>query len=216
MNSRDRILGRLRGRTVNPLPAPDATSRAAEAPLEELLQAFSERMRAVKGEVMIGHRDELPRLLADWLAAAGAHRLVCGLDPRLDGLLRGLPESVEILRFDRPFEALSRQLIESVDVGLSHCDGAVAETGSLVFDSAQGQPRAVSLVPPLHVALLPLSRLYADLDALFAQWSADGTAQPTNRVLVSGPSKSADIEQVLAYGVHGPKRLLTLVYEDGE
>ncbi len=213
MNSRDHILGRLRERASGSLPLPGEKHCP---PVENLLETFTARMNTVKGEVMTGRRDELPRLLADWLAAAGARSLVCGLDARLDSLLQGLPDTLEILRFEQSFEALSQRLIESVDVGVSHCDGAVAETGSLVFDSARGQPRTVSLVPPLHVALLPLSCLYADLDALFAQWSADGVALPANRVLVSGPSKSADIEQVLAYGVHGPKRLLTLVYEDAE
>jgi len=214
MSSRDRILGRLRGRAANPLSSQDVSRPPGVAPAEELLETFTERMTAVKGEVVTGRRSDLPRLLGDWLEAAGARSLVCGLDERLEGLLQALPDPVEILRFERPFEELSRRLIESVDAGLSHCDGAIAATGSLVFDSAPGQPRTVSLVPPLHIALLPLSRLYPDLDALFMEWSAQGGTQPTNRVLVSGPSKSADIEQVLAYGVHGPKRLLTLVCLD--
>jgi len=213
MSSRDRILGRLRLRE----PAAKQSfgqGATADTPVEERLQTFTERMMAVKGEVICGLRADLPGLLGEWLEAAAVRRLACGLDERLDALLPSLPATIETLRFDQTLEVLSRSLFESVDAGLSHCDAAIADTGSLVFESSPGQPRTLSLVPALHVALLPLSRLYPDLDALLGDWTADGSPLPANRVLVSGPSKSADIEQVLAYGVHGPKRLLTLVCRD--
>ena len=68
----------------------------------------------------------------------------------------------------------------------------------------------MSLVPPVHFAILHTDRLYAT----FAQAVADqdwAGGMPTNALLVSGPSKSADIEQTLAYGVHGPKELIVIL-----
>ena len=68
----------------------------------------------------------------------------------------------------------------------------------------------VSLVPHLHIAILRADRLYDTLrQAMIAQNWLDG--MPTNALLISGPSKTSDIEQTLAYGVHGPRRLVVLI-----
>jgi L-lactate dehydrogenase complex protein LldG len=71
----------------------------------------------------------------------------------------------------------------------------------------------MSLLPPLHIALLKASEIEDNLYTLMQKqnWAA---GMPTNLLLVSGPSKTADIEQVLAYGAHGPKELVVLVLED--
>ena len=70
----------------------------------------------------------------------------------------------------------------------------------------------MSLVPPIHIAVLEASGLYSTFhEAMHEQNWASG--MPTNALLVSGPSKTADIEQTLAYGVHGPKELIVLVVE---
>lgn len=71
----------------------------------------------------------------------------------------------------------------------------------------------MSLVPPLHIALLKASEVFDNLfEAMHAQGWAGGL--PTNALLVSGPSKTADIQQTLAYGAHGPKELLVLILQD--
>ena len=69
----------------------------------------------------------------------------------------------------------------------------------------------MSLVPPVHIALLDTDKLYTTFaEAIQAEdWVAEG--MPTNALLISGPSKSADIEQTLAYGVHGPKELVVIL-----
>jgi L-lactate dehydrogenase complex protein LldG len=73
------------------------------------------------------------------------------------------------------------------------------------------EPRLMSLVPPIHIALLDTAKLYSTFaEAIQAQgWVQHG--MPTNALLISGPSKSADIEQTLAYGVHGPKELVVIL-----
>jgi L-lactate dehydrogenase complex protein LldG len=91
----------------------------------------------------------------------------------------------------------------------------VADTGSLVLQPGPSEPRTLSLVPPLHIAVVRASRLYPSLAAAWAalQPQAD---MPTNLLLISGPSKTADIQQVLAFGAHGPKELVIVLVNDLE
>ncbi len=91
--------------------------------------------------------------------------------------------------------------------------GAIAATGSLILWPTREEPRLMSLVPPVHFALLKASEIrdnFYEVQQEF-EWAQ---GMPTNALLVSGPSKTADIEQVLAYGAHGPKDLVVLILED--
>lgn len=84
----------------------------------------------------------------------------------------------------------------------------IAETGSLVCASVEGRAVQASLLPAHHIALLPAEKIHASLDDFFAA-VADGP--PTNIALITGPSRTADIELTLAIGVHGPERVDILV-----
>ncbi|HYF88199.1 lactate utilization protein [Azospirillum sp.] len=123
---------------------------------------------------------------------------------------RGTAPGPTLIPYDRPVEDLKPQLFESIDAGLTTTRGAIAETGSLILWPTADEPRTLSLVPHIHVAILRTDALY---DTFLQAMREQGWAQamPTNALLVSGPSKTADIEQTLAYGVHGPKRLIVLV-----
>jgi L-lactate dehydrogenase complex protein LldG len=99
----------------------------------------------------------------------------------------------------------------AADVGISGADAALAETGSVVISSGPGRSRLATLLPPVHVALVSTTLLTSDLFTWTAARQGD---LPANVVLVSGPSKTADIEQVLAIGVHGPKRFIVVLYDD--
>ncbi|HKC24706.1 MAG TPA: lactate utilization protein, partial [Thermoanaerobaculia bacterium] len=83
----------------------------------------------------------------------------------------------------------------------------------LVLRPTPEEPRLLSLVPPIHIVLLDACRIWNTFsEALDELGWAKG--MPPNALLVSGPSKTADIEQTLAYGVHGPKRLVVVVIAD--
>jgi L-lactate dehydrogenase complex protein LldG len=86
--------------------------------------------------------------------------------------------------------------------------GAIAETGTLVCTSDGGRAVQAGLLPSHHVAIVRRDRIFATLDDLF---SAVTAAPPTNITLVTGPSRTADIELTLAIGVHGPERLDVVV-----
>ncbi|CAN5681280.1 hypothetical protein BH24ACT26_BH24ACT26_21430 [soil metagenome] len=89
------------------------------------------------------------------------------------------------------------------DVGVTSALWAVAETGSIVVSSALPGGRAPSLLPPVHVAFVPVERLVATTRSLFSRMAAL-EPRPSATVIVTGPSKSADIGMELTLGVHGP------------
>lgn len=84
---------------------------------------------------------------------------------------------------------------------VSEASYGLADTGSVVLLASPAEPRARSLLPLVHVSLLREDRILPGLDELFA---AVGGSLPSALAIVTGPSRSADIEQKLAVGVHGP------------
>ncbi|HLO26233.1 MAG TPA: LUD domain-containing protein [Geobacteraceae bacterium] len=86
--------------------------------------------------------------------------------------------------------------------------GGIAETGSIICASSAGRAVQASLLPPHHVAILQAGNIFATLDDFFAGCAA---TPPVNFSLITGPSRTADIELILAIGVHGPERLDVIV-----
>jgi len=126
-------------------------------------------------------------------------------DPLLDSLaLRGqLAQRADLTLLDLPAdrETLTEAAFNA-DAALSVATYALAETGSLVLTASADTPRLLSLAPPVHLCLLPVSRLLGDLLDLLALY--DASALPPSVTLVTGPSKTADIEMTLVQGAHGP------------
>lgn len=96
--------------------------------------------------------------------------------------------------------------IRDVTIGLTGSLGGLADTGSIVVQSGQGQGRLASLITPVHIAFLQRNQLYPSM-AHFWQAHPNQAALSSNLVFISGPSRTADIEQTLTIGVHGPKYL---------
>jgi LUD domain len=96
------------------------------------------------------------------------------------------------------------------DVGVTGCHGAIAETGSLALISGPGCSRTVSLLPPVHIALVRRADLYASMGDFFTA-RADAMAQAANCTFVTGPSRTADIELSLTIGVHGPGKVVIIL-----
>ena len=115
-----------------------------------------------------------------------------------------------------PYEMEIEQLKErvfTIEAAITSSAGAIAETGALILWPTEKEPRLMSIVPPLHIAVLQADKIHNSLSEVIQKenWPAK---MPTNVVLVSGPSKTADIEMTLAFGVHGPKELIVLILED--
>ena len=103
------------------------------------------------------------------------------------------------------------------DAAITDCRAGMADAGSLLVWSDAGFGRASTLVAPVHVVLLPASRIVADMiDAVEIVMAASGGVvggMPSNVVMINGPSKTADIEMRLVTGVHGPKFLDVVLIE---
>ena len=134
-------------------------------------------------------------------------RVLLGRGPVLDPL--GLPgrlreAGVEAIDIASPSDA-SRDALFAADAGVSGADYLVAETGSVALLARPDQPRSLSLLPPLHVVVADRRQLLPDLFDLFEErlW-AEEQGLPSCLSLITGPSKTGDIELRLVTGVHGP------------
>ena len=101
------------------------------------------------------------------------------------------------------------------DLGLSTAQAAIAETGTLVLESESERHRLVSLVPPVHIAIVEASSIVLTLgEALAVVHGSDFKKLSPTITFITGPSRTADIELTLAIGVHGPQELYVIV-KDG-
>jgi len=225
LTARERMLGRLRAAAPSAPAAVEAIdtaidshyqARRAAAPQSprQQLDAMQAALRASHAQVDCVSMDAWPALLAQRLGAHGVRRLLIDSASAEGQALRAaLPAGVETLSFERPLAQWKGELFDSVDAGFTVARSGIAATGTLVIAPDAATPRTVSLAPPLHVCLVYTSTLHADLHAAArAERWADG--MPANLVLVSGPSKTSDIQQTLAYGAHGPRWLWVLIIDD--
>ena len=100
------------------------------------------------------------------------------------------------------------QRAASADIGVSCVDHAIADTGTLVLLARTGQARSISLLPPVHVAIVRPGQILSSLDDLFPVLRHEGNGELASAVtFITGPSRTADIELTLVVGVHGPQEL---------
>jgi L-lactate utilization protein LutC len=226
MSSRDEILQRLRPLTrEGSHPQPWHSRRA----FTDLAARFTESLTAAQGEVIRAENlDEAWKRLGDLLRELEAENIVANHEPPISNPSAPLRTSLQSLISQSPISSLQslnylnwhiagqssgelKAACETADVGLTSAEAAFAETGTIVVSSGPGKSRLVSLLPPIHIALVPESKLTADI---FTWAVARQGNLPANTVFISGPSKTADIEMTLVKGVHGPKRFIVILYGD--
>lgn len=216
MSARDNILGRLRKAPEgDPAPLPDlAAWRASRPPIADAAAAlalFRANIEAAHAEVHDTTAQDWPALLARLAAAKGVQTLLYGpASPHGAQLAASAPPGVQLVPYARPVEEWRDRLFDGIDASLTAAISAIADTGSLVLWPDAHEPRLMSLVPPIHFVLLDAARIHLDLRAAMSaeRWA---TRMPTNALVISGPSKTADIQQTLAYGAHGPRELIVLL-----
>ena len=201
---RDIILERLRtARPTAQLPRADAPlpRPVSRRPIDECLQRFEEEARALGVEVWV---EPSPEAVRTRVAA-----LITGLRI-LSWDLNQLPYDVGAVMSGAIFGAAPRDQQAIADVGITGCDRAIAETGSLALITGPGRSRAVSLLPPLHVAVV--SRLnFCYTMAEFFEDCGHQLATASSCTFITGPSRTADIELTLTLGIHGPGRVAIVI-----
>lgn len=220
--AREQILGALRAglrgaHAAPPLPPLPALPPPPAAPASSANAANERAARFAAVLTRIGgHVDRVADLAAaavrvrEILAAANAQRVAISDAPELAAIASSLPASARVLPVSAP-----RDELLAADAGVTCAQWGIAETGTLVLLSASEQNRVASLLPAVHVAVLPESRLLGTLGDVFAALR-DTNGAPTSRTItfVTGPSRTADIELTLVVGVHGPKALHVLLLAD--
>jgi L-lactate utilization protein LutC len=209
-DTRADILSTLRSKVrKEQVPPPVWQSRRQ---FDDLAARFAEALTSVGGEVIQAESlDAALSCLGDLLHALDARRVVANDEPPLsDHDLPARWPEIEWHIVGRTAGDL-RAFSTSADVGLSGADAALAETGSVVVSSGPGRSRLATLLPPVHVALVSTAQLATDI---FTWTAARQKTRPASATVITGPSKTADIEQVLAIGVHGPGRFVVILYRE--
>ena len=206
LTARETILNRVRSAIearsdapLQPLPVSARFEPRKAATLEEEMERMLGEVKRLGGHGLKVHgRSEFSAALGQLIrteqirtAAFSAHPLYAPYD--IAALLKGF--GVEIVSHDGD----GRRLAEC-DLGMTVADAALPETGTVLLRTTQGQPDLLSLLPRVHLALVAPETFRADIHHAFALAKGD-----RHFVLVSGSSRTADIEKVLTLGVHGPK-----------
>ena len=179
-------------------PACGPQPQWAEASRERFLSRLSKVAGTCAG---ITSQAEIVRAVADYLAAQGLpQRLVAAPHPLLVGV--AWPESWEVQH--RRGQGEDR-------VGLTVAFCGIAETGSLVLLSGPESPTTLNFLPDDFLCLLPDSRIVARLEDAWALLRAERGALPRATNIITGPSRTADVEQTIQLGAHGPRRLHVLL-----
>jgi L-lactate dehydrogenase complex protein LldG len=158
------------------------------------------------------------------LAALGVDGHVEASPDSVRERVRALVEGKKVLSWDAdqlPYDAGSvlggaivgsrpRDEQAEAEIGVTGCHGAIAETGSLVVLSGRGHSRTVSLLPPVHLAVVRAEDLFFSMGEFFAR-HGERIAAAAGCTFITGPSRTADIELTLTLGVHGPGRVIVVV-----
>lgn len=181
-------------------PAEPEVRASAEPRATDLISRFVQELESLGGKVKRASQAEVTR---EVIALLGERTIDTALAwNQIDGL-----DTAE-------FKAAGIKLVADADpklrAGITGALGAVAQTGSLVLTSAAGQPLAASLLPELHIAIVKASRMLWSVEEAL---QLEAVRAASAAVLISGPSRTADIEMTLTIGVHGPKELIVYVVE---
>jgi L-lactate dehydrogenase complex protein LldG len=225
MGAREEILGGIRrslGATGHERPRTDSvaerldraprgvTVERGRLPAKERIDLF-ERMAAAAAATVarVASPEDIPDAVAAYLRDRNLPPAIRrGADPRLDGL---------------PWDATTLEISRGPSDGsdatsVSHAFAGVAETGTLVLVSGEDNPTTLNFLPDDHVVVLDAADVVADYERVWTllRGRYGKTEMPRTVNLITGPSRSGDIEQILLMGAHGPRRVHILLVDRGE
>ncbi len=176
----------------------------------EQLSQFIGHLEANHAQVIKLKDTDIAKVVAEQLKQRNINKLLCGNSAAISASLSELDQDIGREVYDFDLQEHKDKLFNDMPAAITNSHAAIAATGSIVLWPTIEEPRALSLVPPVHIVIVDAKKLHSDFAQLITaqQWQ---DKLPTNIVLVSGPSKTADIQQTLAYGAHGPKELIVLL-----
>ncbi len=214
-DTRSAVLSAIRSANGRATDLPHAESDYAQIPRtytqnsslsrEEAQALLTERLIDYDANVVSCTADEIPSAIRNALQKHNAHRILVPEDfpPHL------LPDGFEVI----PDHNLSPAELDRFDAAVTLGALAIAETGTIVLEGISGQGRrAATLVPDVHVCVLNAANIVTNVPEAFARLGSAATLPLT---FFSGPSATADIEMTRIKGVHGPRHLHILLFQNG-
>ena len=184
--------------------------------LQEKVERLKIKMEEVHSEVVLCSQNSWRRKFCSVAKEKKIDKILYGTNTDLGQKLREMyqqtPEEMpELVDYEKPIEN-TKDILFGIDAAITTTRGGIAETGSLIIWPTPEEPRLMSLIPPIHIAVLYADTIYNTfLEAMTTEnWNS---GMPSNVLLISGPSKTADIEQTLVYGIHGCKELVVLLIQ---
>ncbi|MCS6848755.1 MAG: lactate utilization protein [Anaerolineae bacterium] len=218
-SAREDILSRLR-RAVAQQPTFPNRPQAPYLPVtrlapdEDLKARFIAEVERVKGTVHVAPDDAAARrTLRELLAGRNAQRVTMWDEAHIP--LPGVTALLQELGIERIQG--SNAEVATADAGITGADWAIATTGTLVLSSGPGKPRMASLLPPVHIAVLTEDRIVPRLEDYIAAQRAQRLGvfrRSSNVTLITGSSRTSDIEMHPVFGVHGPLELHVILIEN--
>lgn len=203
-HSRRAILDSLRHSPVFLLNGEKVETVSEEAvfpKIHDLLSTFKSELESLGGEVVIcADVNEQVDYLYQLKEKRGWSMIAC-LDPRLKELLDSYGINEEQID----------PVVDEVEAGVTSCEALVSLTGSVMVSSMGGSGRRMNVFPSVHIVLAKKSHLVESIADGFEVVERKYRPRPSQISLISGPSRTADIEKTLVMGAHGPKELIVLV-----
>jgi len=202
--AREEILEKLRKtKATVPEQQPDFDApvyHSIEGPLDAV---FKKNLELVNGSVhLFDTEKELFENLLDFLARFNSENICCR-EPEIQNLLR---------KYNVSFSSCS-EIPETIEVGITGCEFLIAHTGSVMVSSAQEGGRQLFVYPPVHVVIARKNQLVDYLEQAYSGIQKKyGNNLPSQVTLITGPSRTADIEKTLVLGAHGPRELHVFLY----
>ena len=205
-------------RSASHAPAPSiAVPVSPSARRAELASTFARELEAVGGNFLgILTPAEVTNRIVTLAGELGAMTVALGrglmsdMDAIGEALERADCRIVRTIPVADTERAAMREQVANADLGIVEADFAIASTGTLAVVSTRDRPSSLTLLPPASLAIVQIDRVMANLAAVLAELGPGGVA--ANRLtLVTGPSRTADIEKRIVLGVHGPKSIHAIV-----
>jgi len=217
-NDRENILSRLRktSKVQTEYPQVSASLERKKITQNMKVMKLKSMMESSRTEVHLCRENSWYKVLSSVTKEKKIDKMLYGVNSPLGqrlletSQLKSLPMP-ELVVYKKPVEE-SKELLFEIGSAITSTLGGIAETGSLILWPSPDEPRLMSLIPPIHIAVLHARSIHSTfLEAMMNEgWDSK---MPTNALLISGPSKTADIEQTLVYGVHGCKELVVLLIQ---
>lgn len=210
ITSKEKILKNIREAlihsTAQPFPSVNSSIplyRDSKEPLDIL---FAKQFNAVSGQfIYCENNEKFAESIKLLINEKGLNKVFCW-DERL----------LSLVQYNGAIPELSAEReLEDIDAGITYCESLLARTGSIIVSSKQAAGRILTIFPPVHIIVAYISQLVYDIDeGLQKIVDKYENKIPSMISLVTGPSRTADIEKTLVLGAHGPKELIVFLIDE--